>query len=67
MDALGSALNGLEMARLLAEDSAVRISAGQITPEVVSNRTQAETQINVQTQMIKEALAAESQVLDLLV
>lgn len=58
MSAISSATNGFENARALLELTSQRLSEGYITPEVVSAREMAKTQMDVQVSVLKEALAA---------
>jgi hypothetical protein len=67
MSAISSATQSLDLARAILETASLAISEGVITPEIVSAQEQAEVQIEAQTRVLKEALAAEAQILDLLV
>ena len=67
MSAITSATNGLESARALLDLTSQRISEGHVTPEVVSARDMAKTQMEAQVSVLKEAIAAEAAVLDILV
>ncbi|CAM2009971.1 hypothetical protein [Acanthopleuribacter pedis] len=66
MDAVSSALAGLDRSRALLDLTAQRLSEGYVLPEVVSAQSTAEVQLETQVSTLKEALAAEAQVLDLL-
>ena len=67
MTAIDSAMGSLDMARALLERSGQALAEGVVTPEVVSARDSAQVQIEFKTQVLSEALATESAILDLLV
>ncbi len=66
MDAVSSALAGIDRSRALLDLTSQRISEGYVLPEVVSAQSAAEVQMEAQVSTLKEALAAEAQILDLL-
>jgi len=67
MDAVGAASGSIAHYQRLLDVANTRLSEGYVTPEVVSAQALAETQLEAQTKIFKEALAAETQILDLLV
>lgn len=67
MSAIGAATRGMDMAHMVMEKASLAISEGVITPEIVSAQSMAETQMDVQVSVLKEALAAEAQIFDVLI
>jgi len=67
MDAISAASGSLAQYQALLEVSSQRLSEGYVTPEVVSAQELAQVQIEAQTNLLKEALATQTQILDLLV
>lgn len=67
MSAIDSAINGLDMARAILDRTSLALSEGHITPEVIIAREAAEVQMDAQTAVLKEAIAAEAQIFDVLI
>lgn len=67
MDAISASLGGLHAALAVQDYTALAIAEGHVTPEVVTARDQAQTQAEFEIQALKEALEAETHILDLLV
>ncbi|CAM2064603.1 hypothetical protein SCOR_04480 [Sulfidibacter corallicola] len=67
MDAISSAISGFHTAQYRLDVATTRLSEGHVLPEVVSAQDLAQKQIEVQVSQLKEALEAESRILDLLV
>ena len=66
MSPVGTAIDGFHIARELLETAGRHLSEGHLTPEVVSARDLAETQLEAQTSILKEAIAAQTVILDIL-
>ncbi len=67
MTAINTAINGFDMARALLDRTSLVLSEGHVSPEVITAREMAQVQMEAQNKILKEALAAEAQILDLLV
>lgn len=65
--AIDAATNSVAFYQNLLTKANDALAQGVITPEVVSAQELAEVQLEAQTKIFKEALAAETAVLDLLV
>ena len=66
MDPVSTATASLAHYQRLLEVSSNALAEGYILPEVISAQALAEVQVEAQTKIFKEALAAEAAVLDLL-
>ncbi len=66
MDPVSSATSSLAHYQRLLEVANNALAEGYITPEVVSAQELATAQLEAQTKIFKESLAAETAVLDLL-
>ena len=67
MDPVGAASGSIAHYQHVLDVANQRLSEGIITPEVVSAQALAETQLEAQTKIFKEALEAQTRILDLLV
>ena len=67
MSAISAASSGLEQSRALLDLTSQRIAEGYVSPEVVSAQELAKTKMDAQFSVLKEAIAAEAAILDLLV
>ena len=67
MTAINAAISGLDMARAILDRTGQAIAEGYVSAEVVTARDQAQTQLEVQANVLKEAIAAEAQIFDILI
>jgi len=70
MEITGSASRSLEIAQAILERGHSALAEGHVTPEIISAVELAETQAEVQVELLKDAIEAESlvatQLVDLL-
>lgn len=66
MDALGTAVMSVDSSQRLLDSVNLAMAEGHITPEIVSTQALAETQMEAQTKILKQAIEAETKILDLL-
>jgi len=67
MSAVTSATDGFNMAREVLMKTSEYLAEGHVTPEVVAASEMAEVQMEAQVSMLKEAIAAEAAIFDVLV
>jgi len=67
MDAISGSLSHYSYAQDQLATATTRLAEGAVTPETVTAQEQALTLLDVQTELLETALAAQTHVLDLLV
>ncbi len=67
MSAISSATEGFNMAREVLMKTSEYLAEGHVTPEVVSAGEMAEAQMDAQVSILKEAIAAEAAIFDVLI